>query len=353
MALFSLNNIKISGVSACVPKNIHSNLDYDWISENDRKTLIKTIGVQERRISPPEITTSDLCFVAAQKLIKELNWNLYEIDLILFVSQSGDYLVPSTSIILQNRLGLSKKCMAFDIKLGCSGFVYGLSVISSFLNNGSIRKALLFNGDKSSFSVSKKDKSTYPLFGDAGTATALEFSTQGKSSYFNLQSDGSGFQNIIIRHGLERFPPKKESLEYDKISKGIERRPIDIELNGSAIFDFALREVIPNINGILNFANLEKDEINYFIFHQANFLINETLRKLMKIPNEKVPYSIHKFGNTSSASIPLTMVTEINKQLNNEFLKLLFCGFGVGLSWGSIIIDTKNIKCLELIEYND
>lgn len=352
MALLTVKNVKLSGISACVPANTVFNKDYDWISEQERASLIKHTGVAERRIAPKNISTSDMCVAAAAKLIAALQWKKEEIDALLFVSQSGDYFIPATSVIMQNRLGLPKSCMALDIGLGCSGYVYGLSLAGSLLNSGGIKKVILMSGDKSTHSISPRDKSAWPLFGDAGTVTALEYDEAAPQMFFNLQSDGSGYENIIVRDGLTRSALSEDSLKYKVISEGIERRPIDLELNGTGIFDFALREVIPNIKQALSFAGTEKEKIDYFVMHQANLLMNETLRKMMKTPAEKVPYSIHKYGNTSSASIPLTVVTQLRKEAEEKKLNWLFCGFGVGLSWGTAIVETDKIICPELIEIN-
>ncbi len=352
MAKLSFNNIRIAGISACVPRIIERNMDYDWISEEERKLLIKTTGIAERRKAPDGVVTSDLCFQTAEKLISELQWNKEEIEALVFVSQSGDYLLPATSVILQHRLGLTKNCLAFDVGLGCSGYVYGLSVVSGLLQSGQIKKALLLAGDATDFSRPYKDKSVYPLFGDAGTATAMEYNPSASPAYFNLQSDGSGFESIIIYDGLARNSPSVHSFVPKEIEKGIERRPMDVVLNGAAVFDFSLREVPPSIKKTIAFAHTAADNIDYFVLHQANLLMNETVRKLMKLPSEKFPYSLREFGNTSSASIPLTIVTQLRQQVTEKQLTFLFSGFGVGLSWGTCILQTDKIVCPCLIEYN-
>lgn len=353
MAKITFSNIRIAGISACVPRRVERNMDYDRISEEERKLLIKTTGIAEKRKVPKGVTTSDLCFQAAEKLISELQWNKEDIEVLVFVSQSGDYLLPATAVILQQRLGLSKNCLAFDVGLGCSGHVYGLSIVNGLLQSGQIKKALLLAGDASDISKSYKDKSVYPLFGDAGTATAVEFASPAPPMYFSLQSDGSGYENIIIYGGHARNPPTAASLVSKEIEKGIERRPIDLVLNGAAIFDFSLREVPPSLKQTAAFANTPLDKIDYFVLHQANLLMNETIRKLMKLPPEKFPYSLREYGNTSSASIPLTIVTQLRQQVTEKSLTLLLSGFGVGLSWGTCILQTDGIVCPELIEYNE
>ena len=349
MALFSIPHVKISGVSACVPKGSLSNHDYDKLTERERAMLIKTTGIEERRVANEGVTTSDLCFEAGEKLIAELGWKKEEIQLLIFVSQSRDYFLPATAIILQDRLGLPKTTLAFDISLGCSGYVYGLSVISSLMANARIGKALLMVGDISTFSLNENDKSTYPLFGDAGTATALEFDEEAYPMHFNLQSDGSGFEAIIIPDGGLRNPLSDESYKDREIEKGITRNARNLSLNGLDVFDFSLREVAPNIRELYEYTNTSESDYDYFVFHQANKLMNETIRKKLKIESEKVPYTLKEYGNTSSASIPLTIVSKIRNATNGE-LNHIFSGFGVGLSWGSVAVRTNNLVCPEIIE---
>jgi 3-oxoacyl-[acyl-carrier-protein] synthase-3 len=350
MAIFSIPNIKISGISACVPSQKESNYDYDWISEKEQKLLIKTTGIEERRIAKKGVTTSDLCFEAAKKLIEKLNWKKEEIGILIFVSQSRDYFLPATAIILQDRLQLPTSTIAFDISLGCSGYIYGLSVISSLMQSTSTKKALLMVGDISSFSLNKRDKSTYPLFGDAGTVTALELSSGAKEMNFNIQNDGSGHQAIIIPDGGLRNPLTDESFEEKEIDKGIWRTNRDLSLNGLDVFNFSITKVHPHIIDLLTKYNLESSDFDYFVFHQANKLIIETIRKKLKIEPEKVPYSLTKYGNTSSASIALTIVTELQKEVSSKKLSLLLCGFGVGLSWGTVTLELDKIICPDLIE---
>jgi len=346
MAIFQVPNISISGISACVPEDEYNNNNYDWISEKERKTLIKVIGVEKKHHAKKGTTTSDLCFVAANNLINELNWNRSDIDLIIFVSQSRDYIIPATAGLLQNKLSLPKTCIAFDISLGCSGYVYGLSIIGSMMATGMIKKGLLLTGDISTLNTSFKDKSAFPLFGDAGTATAIDLKNDAKPMMFNLQTDGSGYDAIIIPDGgIRNFANKDTSFKYEQISEGIVRNKFNIALDGIKVFNFSLREVKPNINKLLKEYGLTIDDIDFFVFHQANKLMNETIRKQLKLSPEKVPYSLKEYGNTSSASIPLTIVTELNKAVRNRNLSMLLAGFGVGLSWGSVILHTQNIVC--------
>lgn len=349
MSFTTVQHVNIKGVSACVPKQKESNVNYDWISEKERAKLIKTTGVEHRRIAKSEVTAADLSFKAADNLIEQLQWDRQEIDLLINITQTPDYLIPSTAIILQDRLSLSTNCIAFDINLGCSGYVYGLHVISQMLDGLNIKKGLLLAGDKSSHPVNKKDKSTYPLFGDAGSATALEFDEKAKPMHLKMNSDGKGYEAIIVRSGGLRKPASVENLSTKKISEGIERAANELELNGMDVFNFATTKVPKQIRQLLEQSDYDIESIDYFIFHQANKLMNELIRKKIKVALEKVPYSLKDFGNTSSASIPLTMVHQLKNQLEQP-QKLLLSGFGVGLSWASAIIETDNLTCPDLIE---
>jgi 3-oxoacyl-[acyl-carrier-protein] synthase III len=350
MALFSLPGIKISGISAAVPKHSESNADYKWITLKERESLMKTIGVETRRVADKGTTTSDLCVVAAEKLLNELNWNRQEVELLIFVSQSRDYLVPTTACIVQNRLGLPHSCLALDIGLGCSGYVYGLSVIGSMMQTGVIKKALLMVGDISTLTTCYRDKSTYPLFGDVGTVTALEYDADAPKMHFNLQTDGSGYKALMIRDGGARNVMSRKSFDIKKVGKGIYRSHLHLELDGIEVFNFTLREVVPNIKTLLGFTQQTLAEMDYVVFHQANRLINETLRKMLRLDPLKVPYSIKDFGNTSGASVPLTMLVALKEPLSTGTTRLLLSAFGVGLSWGSAIIETDHICIPELIE---
>ena len=350
MAIFSSHNVSIKGISACVPSFEYNNLNYDWIPIKERELLIKTVGIEKRRVAGKDISISDLCYHATQRLMNDISWGKDEIDLVVFVSQMGDYLTPSTSIILQDRLGFSKKCLAFDVNLGCSGYVYGLSIAAGLLNSFSLNKALLMVGDISSFSISYKDKSAYPLFGDAVSVTALEYNKTAKPLHFNMNSDGSGFDAIYIPHSGTRRLADKSSFDLQNLGEGISRNLTQLSLDGVKVFNFATMEVPVNVNELLASQNMTVDNIDQFVFHQANLLMNEIIRKKIKIPKEKHPYSLKNFGNTSSASIPLTMITQLRQQLIENKMKLLLSGFGVGLSWGSVILETNKIVCSELIE---
>ena len=349
MALFSIPAVQIKGIAAAVPKQVEDNADFELFTENERDLFIKTVGIRYRRVAPKGTTASDLCTQAAQKLLTDLNWNPEDIKILVFVTQTPDYIIPNTASLLQQKLGLSKGCIAFDVNLGCSGYVYGLSIVAGLLQKMPGAKALLLVGDISTATISMRDKSTAPLFSDAGTATALEFSA-GQQMHFNLQTDGKEYDDIIIPGGAYRNGFNKQQLLYTEYEKGICRNDLHMKLDGVKIFNFGLREVAANIETLLKEKSIEKQSVNYYVFHQANLLMLESIRKKLKVEAEKVPYSLYDYGNTSSATIPVTLVTKLSDRLQQGKVKLVLSGFGVGLSWGSAYIETENIVCPKMIE---
>lgn len=349
MAFLEVKNVKIVGISACVPKTIEENNNLPILSAEDARKLIISTGIERKRKADNSICTSDMCCKAADRLIKDLEWDRNDINCLIFVSQTPDYYLPATSGILQDHLNLSQECYTLDVSLGCSGWVYGLSTISALLSSGNIKKGLLLSGDVSRMN-SQKDKSTYPLFGDAGTATAIEFDPKSKGFQFHFGTDGSGYEAIIIPDGGSRNPSNIHSFDMKEIEPGIERCRLNTILDGMDIFSFGISKVPETIDQTLNYFSIDKDKVNYFIFHQANLFLNEKIRKKLQLPKEKVPYSLKDFGNTSSATIPLTMVTKLKEKLQNEQLNLIACGFGVGLSWGTVAFESNKIVISNLIE---
>lgn len=349
MALFSVPNVKVSGLAVAVPKGIADNAALPLLPEQERELFIRTVGIRYRRVAEQGTTASDLCYAAADKLLDDLKWSRDEVAVLVFITQTPDYLIPNTSSVLQHKLGLPKSCLVFDVNLGCSGYTYGLSIIAGLLQNMPGAKGLLLVGDISTATVSQQDKSTAPLFSDAGSATALEFHLN-HNMHFNLQTDGKEFDDIIIPDGGYRNFYTSSSAEMVEHGKGVVRSNLHMKLDGLKIFNFALREIAPNINSLMAETRKDKSDINYFVFHQANLLMLESVRKKLQLEPEKVPYSLYNYGNTSSATIPLTMLVNLRSRLTSSKLSFILCGFGVGLSWGSVYLETENLVCPELIE---
>ena len=351
MALLTVQNVKIAGVSAAVPKEIEKVGMLECFAQGEAEKVMALTGIKERRIAPQGMTCSDYCVIAAEKLIEELEWSKDSIDALIFVSVSRDYSEPNTSTVIQGKMGLQASCYTIDIPMACSGYCYGLSVIASLLSSGYMKRALLLVGDTPSKILSSLDKTLWPLHGDAGTATALEYNLVAKPMYFNLLSDGSQYNAIIAPSSGVREPVSEESLKMQIIEPGIIRNRTHVAMDGMAVFSFTITCVPKCIKSLCEYINLDIQEIDYLLLHQANEYIDEKIRKKLKLDKEKVPYCLEYFGNTSSGTIPMTMVTKLREELWSKSQKMILCGFGAGLSWGAVYLETENVKVLPLIEY--
>jgi len=344
MSQCTLRNVRFAGMATCVPKRVFHNVnDAPPQIRSERERLVRNIGIYTRRLCPDWQTFSDLALIATEKLLADLQWNKADIDALIVVTQSPDYPVPATAIILQDRLQLPQTTIAFDVNLGCSGYPFGIHLIGSMIAAGAIKKALLLVGDRS---AEEKD----PLFSDAGTATALEFDANAPPMHFDLNSDGSGYKAIILPVGGHREPVEMSHLIERRDEGGYWHRGTDLVLDGPAVLSFSTQRVPPAVDKLLIDVGVGKDEVDYFVFHQANKMINETIRKKLRLPEEKVPSTLHDFGNTSGASLPVTMTVRLREALATGRKKILLSGFGIGLSWGTCILDIENAVFPALIE---
>ena len=343
MAFITLDNVRIAGISAGVPRTVVRNDESTVHSTDyDAAAFVELTGVRERRVDDHNCT-SDLCVAAAEKLIADLNWNKSDIDGIVFVSQTTDYFLPATACIVQDRLGLSKETYATDIVLGCSGWVYGLSSAASLIGPKGLKKVLLMAGD-----AQRHFPSYDPLFGFAGTVTALEYDESADPLQFHFGTDGSGYDAIIIPDGGSRNQISESSFDVEVID-GKEYNRLQTRMKGMDVFAFGISTAPKSIKKLAEHYGFEYQDYDYFIFHQANLKMNAMIEKKLKLDHDKVPISMPIFGNTSSASIPITIVSEFGgKILNGE--KFMTCGFGVGLSWGSLAFTAKNLVVSELVE---
>jgi 3-oxoacyl-[acyl-carrier-protein] synthase-3 len=351
MANIIINNVKLVGISTCTPKRVEKNFELSQFSTEEIQKLIKMTGIEERRVSDEKTCTSDLCFKAAESLIEKLGWNKNDIDALVFVTQTPDYILPTTSSILQDKLGLSNSCMTLDVSSGCSGYINGIITLGQLMSGGNIQKGLLLVGDTISKICNPNDKSTYPLFGDAGTVTAFVYEQNAKPIYANIFTDGAGFKAIKIEHGGFRNQFSSDSLKTHEVEENIIRSKIDLELEGMDVFTFGITRAPECVNQLLESFTIEKSSVDFFVFHQANKFMNDTIMKKLMLAPEKVPSTLTKFGNTSSASIPLTICTRLVDKINEGSHKLVLCGFGVGLSWGCVSIDMENVLIPELLDY--
>lgn len=344
MAFLEFKNVRIAGMSAGVPKRRVCNLDIPDISADyDAATYVEATGVLERRVDE-QLTTSDLCVSAAERLLTDLGWDKSEVEGIIFVSQTTDYYLPATACIIQDRLGLSKECYAEDIVLGCSGWVYGLSSLAGMMAQGGIRKALLMAGD-----AKRRVPLNDPLFGFAGTVTALEYAEGSRGFQFHFGTDGSGFDAIIIPDGGSRNRVTKDSFN-EEVIEGRNYNRLETRMKGMDVFSFGIMTAPESIKKLAKHFEFDYHEADYYVLHQANLKMNDMIIRRLKLAPEKFPSCMYHFGNTSSASIPLTMVTQLKDSLETRPTKLICCGFGVGLSWGTVAFETNHVLVSDLVE---
>lgn len=336
-------------MAACVPSQKVSNEDLTAIMpKEDVDKVVKAVGIHERRVCDSQTIASDLCYKAALKLFEDNNIDPASIDMLLFMSQCPDYPMPATACILQNRLGLSKDCAAMDLTLACSGYVYALSAAFAYASMPGINRVLLLDGESLTKIVNPRDKVNVPLYGDAGTATLVE-KGDFKESIFILRTDGSGEDAVKVPAG-NRNPITPESLVVTEREDGNLRNDMQIYMDGMEVFNFAIKVVPKGVKEMLSLTEKTIDSIDYYLFHQSNRFMTDFFVKKLKIDPAKVPYSIDRFGNTSSASIPLTIVSELEGKLQKP-TEVMMCGFGAGLSWGTAFLTFEGCKISEIIDY--
>jgi len=351
MATLSFENVGIKALAAAVPSRIINNYEYtQFFPAEEVKQVVDKTGIYQRRFAEDGTCSSDLCFAAAEKLLTDNEIDRSEIDLLVFVSQTPDYRMPATSVLLQNRLRLEHNTIAFDLNLGCSGFIYGLSVVYSMMERSGLRRALLLDGETRSRIYSPKDRKTAFLFGDGGVAALIERDPCFGRSFFSLNSDGSKEDLIKMKAGGYRFPSSPETMKERVVDEyGNIRSDEHGYMDGGDVFNFVIKEVPADIKKIISFYGGTIADIDFFVFHQANMFINTYLLNKLKLDAEKVPSTVGKFGNTSSVSIPLTIVSELQGKIDNR--KLLMSGFGVGMTWASCILNTGVCRISDLVEY--
>lgn len=349
MATIRYKGVGITAMSACVPKKVVYNRDLvDLLPPEELEKTIKSIGIEERRIADDDVFASDLAYKAAVQLMEDNKIAPESIDVLLFVSQTSDYRIPATAPILQHRLGLSKDTACLDITLGCSGFVFALSTAFAYASMEGVNRVLLLDGETFSKIVNKRDKVDWPLYGDGATATLVEKGDFGESTFI-LRSDGAGEDAVKIPAGM-RNAIKESSLVETEREDGNWRNDLEVYMNGMDVFNFAMSVVPSTIKEICKVTNTELADIDYLVFHQANKFMTDFFIKYLRFDKTKVPYCIQKYGNTSSTSVPLTMVSELEGKLQAG-QQLVMAGFGAGLSWGVAHMMMGDVRISHIVEY--
>jgi 3-oxoacyl-[acyl-carrier-protein] synthase-3 len=340
---YAVDGVALRGIVSAAPKGVVGNEVFeDRFGPEAVAEVVKMIGVEQRRIAPPEQTTADLCFEAAKVLLERLDWAADSIDGLIFVSQTPDYRLPATACSLHGRLGLSPHCQALDVALGCSGYVYGLWLASTLLKAG-LKRVLVLAGDTSSRMVDPNDRATALLFGDAGSATALEADAAAAPMHFRLGSDGAGARHLVIPEGAYRTGEQDE-----RWGEGYDRT--HLYMDGAEVFTFTLRAVPKLVRETLDDAGLSPLDVDLYALHQANRFMLRHLAKKIGAGEDRVPINIERFGNTSSATIPLLLTTDLAQRITAAQTRLMLVGFGVGFSWGAVLIDAAPLRVAETIE---
>lgn len=333
----------IRAVTSCVPARVWDNFaDSKGFEAEEIEKVVRMAGVKTRHVADETICSSDMCLAAAKDALAALQWPAESVDALIFVTQSPDYFLPSTACLMHRDLKLRDGCAAFDVGLGCSGYPYGVWLASMMLQTPGFKRALVLHGETPARFASYSDRSVALLFGDAGSATALEASPEGTTSkwWFNLHTDGTGYADLIIRGGgfRDRFPADKEACY--------------VKMNGANIFNFTIKRVPPLIEDTLTASGLTRDQIDYFVFHQSNRFIMRHLAKKAGLPEEKIPLTIGEYGSAGGPSVPLTMTQGGLKRPADRDLQLLLLGYGVGLSWASALVTLPPTAILNHVEFS-
>ncbi len=303
-------------------------------------SIIKATGVEKVHVVDDNMTSSDMCYIAAEKLFEQDGFDKVLIDGLVFVSQTTDWILPATSISLQDRLGLSKDTVCIDVHYGCSGYIYGLFQAASWIVCGACKNVLVLAGDTTSRMINEHDKSLRLVFGDCGTATIV---SQGDGQMgFYIQSDGSGSDRLIVPAGGFRKPANSDTskLEWDADNNG--RTQNDLYMDGMEIFNFAITKVHKQVNALIENMAWNKDDVGFYGLHQANEFIVNYIRKKLKVSEDIAPVNVKNYGNTGPATLPLLLSDLCSGNHNYQLKKSILSGFGVGLSWGSVATDLSN-----------
>ena len=352
MALWEIKNVSLRGVTGTVPNHAVKTADYDVFTPEEAEIFDNTVGIKNRYIGSDEVCASDLCYDAAVRLLDGLGWEKESIDVLVFASVTGDFKTPPTSGILQHRLGLPTSTFVLDIPMGCCGSVYAINVAGNLLSAGTAKRALLLVGDTALRMGSMKDKSRVPLFGDCGTAMALEYDTDAENIVIDFNTLGEKYQALMTPHGGFRHPITKESFIEEDFGNGIIRAPKDTLINGMDVLSFAISRPPISIKKMMDNYQLNTENVDFFLIHQANKLIVDRIVKKLKLPMEKVPYDLQEFGNLGGASIPMLMTYNLNKDLSERPLTLVCSAFGLGLTWATMVLRTKPLIVLPIALLN-
>lgn len=357
-------HVRLSCISSVVPKHEISLDDEISYYNNDKRKIErikKTIGLDKRRIAPEGITSSDLCIQAAQHALNAMDYAPESIDALIFITQTPDYPAPATAFLQQAALGLPEHCAVFDVNLGCSGYIYGLWLASCMIECGACKRVLLLSGDAGFRYLNPANRIVAPIFGDAGSASLLVHDENAAPLSFSLGNNGQGCEAIIRPGGGGRIPhlPGREPSGYMDEVKDLNGNPWSVGgygntwMDGGAVFDFTMSVVPEHIRRHLTHKQLTPDDLDYLVLHQANRQIVESIASSTGFRPEQAPWeTLGKYGNQACASVPCVICDQLKSACDvGTPLKLMLCGYGIGLSWGSCIGDFTGLHCCGMSDF--
>jgi 3-oxoacyl-[acyl-carrier-protein] synthase-3 len=331
----------IKGITSHLPSQKLTNEELaQEFQEWDVAKIYQKTGISVRSIAAPDECASDLGVDAARKLFETGVCHPEDIDFLLFCTQSPDYFLPTTACLIQERLNLKTSCGALDFNLGCSGFIYGLSLAKGLIETGQSKNVLFITADTYTKFINPQDRGVRTIFGDGAAATLIAGINSDKETIgpFVFGTDGKGADKLIVPAGGLRLPISQETSVEKNDGTGVYRSAQNLYMDGPEIFNFTLNEVPAAVKSLLDMSSTTMEEIDYFIFHQANSFMLECLRKKIKIPKDKFCLNLESYGNTVSATIPMAMELSLKKGEIRSGGKVMLVGFGVGYSWGATLI---------------
>lgn len=352
---FTFKNKRISGILTILPKKAVKFEDemanYNFSPAKCMKLKL-AMGYNEHRIAEPGQCSSDFCKFGLQYLFDNNMVCKDDIDALLFVSQSADYYMPPTSNLIHGHFGLKQDCLCMDINQGCAGFELGLIQAFILLEQPAIKKVVLMNADVLSPKVSDQDRNSKPLIGDAAAITIVEKCEEENPVYANIKMDGTGAMVLNIPAGGFRMPSTPETAIMEQDAAGNFRSKDNLVMQGDDVFNFVQREVPPMIEHLYEQSGVDRNEVDWYMFHQPNKFMLHKLADKLGVPHDKMPANIvENFGNASGVTVPTCISYNLGDQLVNGKMKLCMAGFGVGLTWSSILMKVGNLKFNMIIEY--
>lgn len=351
MGFYKFKNVGIQAMTACVPANkVSTQWFLKYYTQEHIDKFVETTGITERRFADDKTCASDLCIKAAQSIFERTEIQPEEIDMLIFVTQTQDFRTPGSGVMIQDKLGLKKTTLVYDLNETCNGFIHGLIMAYTFLTaQSSINKILLLDGDTLSKLISLRDNSTGMLLGDSSMAAVITRGEQFGNSFFSMNSDGSNIQSVITPGGGFRYRSSAETLKDVEYEDGSIRNFEQNVMQGADVFSFAVSELPRDVKRLLEFAGKSIDEIDWYAFHQANKFMTQHVARKLKADVNKTLFSIQHFGNTAGVSIPLTLTFNRDKIKPNQ--SILMNAIGAGFLYGSGLINIADCNILEMVEY--